>query len=228
MKFNRYALYYVPPPDPNWVRFATSWLGWDMQSGQEVKPPHLPDMPLSLSKITHAPRKYGLHATLKPPFRLAPGVDRDALQAACADLSRSLAPFSFGPLRLTRLGRFLALCPPGSASLLALGAACVRKLDHLRATSSAQEIARRCPDRLTQGQRDNLMTWGYPYVLDDFCFHITLTSRLSKPDLQAARNGLGQFLTPVLPQRTTLTNLALAGEDTQGRFHLIRRFVLSG
>ena len=228
MNFTRYAIYYVPPPDTAWVRFATSWLGWDMQSGQEVKTPHLPDLPLDLRKITHAPRKYGLHATLKPPFRLASGVDRDELEAACADLCLSLAPFCFGPLRLTRLGRFLALCPPESVSLSVLGAACVRDLDHLRAAPSPQEIAQRNPARLTQGQRENLKNWGYPYVLDGFRFHITLTTRLSKPDLKTAHSALDHFLSPLLPQQMTLSNLSLAGEDTQGRFHLIRRFDLSG
>jgi putative phosphonate metabolism protein len=228
MNFTRYAIYYVPPPSEDWVRFATSWLGWDMQTGQAVSPPQLPDLPLPLNKITHAPQKYGLHATLKPPFRLASGVDPEELESACADLSQSLAPVSFGPLRLTRLGQFLALCPPGSASLSALGAACVRQPDHLRAAPGAQEIARRTPDKLTQGQRENLMNWGYPYVLDDFRFHITLTGRLSKLDLEAARNVLDSLLTPLLPRQMTLADLALAGEDTQGKFHLIRRFALSG
>jgi len=228
MKFTRYAIYYAPDRGADWVDFATQWLGWDMQTGQEVKQPHLPDLGLSLADITQAPRKYGLHGTLKPPFRLASGFDQSALEAAVASLCQSLCPVSLGPLRLTRLGRFLALCPASSAPLSAFGASCVTELDHLRARATQQEVERRSNAKLTTRQHANLLNWGYPYVLDEFRFHITLTGRLAKPDLEAAQNVLEGLLTPLLPGQETISNLVLAGEDAQGYFHLIRRFSLSG
>src|SRR5262249_2220033 len=38
--------------------------------------------------------------------------------------------------------------------------------------------ARRNPARLTPRQRDYLERWGYPYVMEEFRFHMTLTGRL--------------------------------------------------
>jgi len=227
MKFTRYAIYYAPDQDTDWVEFATSWLGWDMQTGQKVKQPHLPDLGLPLADIIQVPRRYGLHATLKPPFRLAFGFDKNALENALAGLSQSLCPVSLGPLRLTQLGRFLALCPPSSTPLSALATACVTELDHLRASPTQQEIERRSKAKLSTRQQSNLLKWGYPHVLDDFRFHITLTGRLQKPDLETVQIALDRLLAPLLPQQETISSLVLAGEDQQGYFHLIRRFALS-
>lgn len=228
MRFNRYAIFHAPPPEAPWVQFATSWLGWDMQAGQDVAQPHLPGLTVPLAEVTDAPRRYGLHGTLKAPFRLAPGSSQSDLVSACAALCRRLSPLPLGALRLTRLGRFLALCPSPSPELSALAAACVRQLDPLRAPLSQDEMDRRRPTSLTPRQLANLQSWGYPHVLEDFRFHITLTGRLSKPDLTAVEAALEQSLMPLMPHQTMLGDLALAGEDAQGRFHLLRRFELSG
>jgi len=198
MTFSRYAIYYAPPPDAAWVRFATSLLGWDMQAGQTVDHPHLPDLPLPPSEFTRAPARYGLHATLKPPFHLAAGADQNDLETACADLCRSLSPLSLGRLHLTRMGRFLALCPAPSAQLSTLAAACVRDLDPWRRPATQAEQDRRRNASLTSRQEANLMTWGYPYVQEDFRFHITLTGRLPKPELELVQSALGRALTPLL------------------------------
>jgi len=227
MKFTRYAIYFAPDREAEWVELATRWLGWDMQTGQKVKQPHLPDLGLPLTDIIQAPRRYGLHATLKPPFRLASGFDQAALEATVANLCQTLFPVSHGPLRLTRLGRFLALCPPSSAPLSEIATACVTELDNFRASPTQQEIKRRSNASLTTRQQSNLLEWGYPYVLDDFRFHITLTGRLPKPGLEAVQVALDRLLTPLLPRQETLSNLVLAGEDQEGYFHLIRRFSLS-
>lgn len=228
MDFTRYALYYAPPPSAGWSRIATGWLGWDMQTGQEVAHPVLADLPLPLAEITRAPRKYGLHATLKPPFRQAAGMEPGDLEAACESLVKTLPALSVGPLRLTRLGQFLALCPPATAELSDLAAACVRGLDHLRAPMTQTEYSRRLNTNLTPRQLSNLNIWGYPFVLDDFRFHITLSGRLPKGDLGLVQTVLEQTLVPNLPEMFKITDLALAGQDRDGRFHLLRRFSMSG
>jgi putative phosphonate metabolism protein len=228
MTFTRYALYYAPPPDAPWAQYATSWLGWDMQARQSVAQLQL-DLPLPIAEISKSPRKYGLHATLKPPFRLATGVTRADLESACAELCANLPPLQLENLRLTRMGRFLALCPAEkSPELSALAGNCVRGLDSFRAPFSSDELADRRAAQLSPRQMTNLDTWGYPYVLEDFRFHITLTGRLAKPDLNAVHAVLDRTLTPLLPRRQSITDLALVGEDSEGRFHLLRRFELSG
>jgi len=225
MKFTRYAIYYAPAPKAEWATFATSWLGWDMRAGRPVEHPQIPD--ISVSQITRTPRKYGLHATLKPPFRLADGITQSDLEAACHTLSQRLSPVSLGQLQLTRMGRFLALCQPSSPELSRFAGACVCDLDHLRAPLTPEELARRRKARLTQRQEGNLTTWGYPYVLDDFRFHVTLTGRLSDPDLKTVQSVLDHKLVPLLPLETVITDLALTGEDEAGCLHLLHRFDLS-
>ncbi|PCH66218.1 MAG: phosphonate metabolism protein [Rhodobacteraceae bacterium] len=228
MSFTRYALYYAPPADTGWTRFATSWLGWDMQAGKMRDHPTLPDLPLAIGEITAAPRKYGLHATIKPPFHLAPGTSRATLENACAELCQTQPAFPLGPLRLTPLGRFLALCPPASPVLSEFAARCVRDLDRFRAPLTPDQLTRRRAARLSPRQEANLTAWGYPYVLDDFRFHITLTGRIAKPDLPGVQHVLEQALIPLIPPGLSFGDLTLTGEDENGQFHLLRRFPLQG
>ncbi|TMV07583.1 DUF1045 domain-containing protein [Ruegeria sediminis] len=227
MNFERYAIYFAAPADEDWARFATAWLGWDMDSGAEIAHPHMDG--LDVAAITETPRRYGLHATLKPPFRLADGQSPDALLKACADLAARLPPVTLDGLQIARLGRFLALRPLGDASALdELAAACVRDLDGFRAPTPDAELTRRRANGLSAAQEANLVNWGYPYVLDEFRFHITLTGRLDKPTMAAVQAALDRRLGPLLPAPFVIRDLGLVGEAGDGRFHLIRRLGLSG
>ncbi|MCF6233999.1 MAG: DUF1045 domain-containing protein [Rhodobacteraceae bacterium] len=226
--FTRYALFYLPPAQAGWARFATGWLGWDCLTGGPARHPHLPDLAVPVAEITQSPRKYGLHGTIKPPFRLAKGATFDDLEAACADLCRSLPAIDAGLLRLTRLGRFLALCPDQSPKLSELAGRCVRELDRFRALPTPEEMDRRRAAHLTPRQEGNLKKWGYPHVMDDFRFHITLTGRLAKPVLSTVEMVLETTFAPLLSEDFRLNDLALVGEKPSGKFQLIRRFELSG
>ena len=42
----------------------------------------------------------------------------------------------------------------------------------------AAELERRRKAGLSAAQEKMLLRWGYPYVLDEFRFHLTLTGRL--------------------------------------------------
>ncbi|WP_171176893.1 DUF1045 domain-containing protein [Ruegeria sp. HKCCD8929] len=226
MTFTRYAIYYAPPADAEWTRFGTAWLGWDMETGTEIAQPQVDG--LDVPSITATPRKYGLHGTLKPPFRLAEGQSLLALQEACAALAATRVPVTLAGLKIARLGRFLAARPLGDTSgLNALAAASVRELDGFRAPASDTELARRRASGLTPAQEQNLSQWGYPYVMDDFRFHITLTGRLDKPTLAQVQTALETRIALMLPQPFTITDLALMGEAEDGRFHLIHRYALS-
>jgi len=225
--FTRYAIYFAPPQGAEWSRFGASWLGWDMETGEAL--PHPEVNGLDVAAITATPRKYGLHATMKPPMRLAKGCSLADLEAACATLAATQAPVTLDGLQLARLGRFLALRPLGDESALnALAAACVRDLDAFRAPAPEAELARRRANGLSPEQDQNLVTWGYPYVLDQFRFHITLSGKLPKPELPSVEAALQAHLIPLLPTPFVIKDLALMGEDTEGRFHLIHRYALTG
>ncbi|MDB6452728.1 DUF1045 domain-containing protein [Falsirhodobacter sp. 20TX0035] len=207
----RYAIYYLPPPGPL-ARFGAEWLGWDPEAGIPV------GAPSPQEALVAEPRKYGLHATLKAPFRLAG--DREDLEGAVADLARDLSPVQPGPLKVVRIGRFLALVPQGDATALnAMAGRIVTALDPFRAPLTEAEIARRKPERLTPRQRELLNRWGYPFVMEEFRFHITLTGPC---DLEP--EALEPRLAPVLPADFVIAEICLMGEDEDGMFHLLRRY----
>ena len=227
MEFRRFALYYAPPAQAEWTRTCTAWLGWDMQTGQPVAHPAVAG--LSVDEITATPRKYGLHGTLKPPFRLADGTGLDALRTEAAALAARFAPVSLNGLELVRFGGFLALRPAGSeAALRPLADACVRDLDRFRAAPGPDELARRRGAGLGSAQEANLVQWGYPFVMELFRFHITLTGRLKPPVLDRARAALAERLDSALPRPFVLSDIALVGEAGDGMFHLLDRYPLSG
>lgn len=223
-QMKRYAIYYAPEAGA-FADAAAAWLGWDVQAGQAVAQPQL-DLPQPLADITAEPRKYGFHATLKAPFRLAEGARAEDLAKAVAALATQLRPVTLDGLALTRVGPFLALTPQGDAGPLnALAAQVVTVLDAFRAPLTEAELARRNPDRLTQHQRALLDAWGYPYVLEEFRFHMTLTGALDPATLDAVTAQLAPRLT-VVPRPFALDALSLMGEDAAGRVHLIRRLAL--
>ncbi|MQQ09219.1 DUF1045 domain-containing protein [Epibacterium sp. SM1979] len=227
MTFTRYAIYYAPPADAAWSTFGASWLGWDMEKGAEVEHPDFPE--LDVAAVTATPRKYGLHATMKPPMRLADGQTVEALHVACQALAARQKPVLLDGLEIARLGRFLALRAVGDQTALnALAAACVTELDPFRAPLSDADLEKRRANGLSPEQDAHLVQWGYPYVLDQFRFHITLSGKLPKQELPAVEAALGEALAPLLPNPFEIRDLALMGEAEDGRFHLIHRYALSG
>lgn len=182
MTDRRYAIYYAPPAGHPLHRLGSAWLGRDALAGADVPPPDLPGLrPGERAALTAGPRRYGLHATLKPPFALAPRCREPGLVASVSALAARLAPVPL-PLRLGRLGGFLALLPARPVPALQdLAAACVAELDRFRAAPTAAELARRRAAGLDAEQEAMLQRWGYPHVMGRFRFHITLTGPVAGP-----------------------------------------------
>lgn len=226
---SRYAIYHLPPPGPL-ADFAAAWLGWDCATGHEPPSPDFSDLPAPVrprSALTEDPRRYGFHATLKAPFRLAPGQDEAGLDRAITALAARLAPVDLPGLTLSRLGRFLALVPEApSPALQDLAARCVRDLDPFRAPLTPEEIARRRPDRLTERQRALLDRWGYPHVLEEFRFHMTLTGPLEPVEAEPVQALLADQLPP-LPRPYPIADICLLAEGPDRRFRVLRRYPLT-
>ncbi len=227
-QFERYAVYFMPRPGPL-ADFGARWLGWDVERGAPVAHPELGDLPRPIAEITQTPRKYGLHGTIKPPFRLNNGHTAQDLNHALATLCAEMAPPKITAMSLATIGRFLALKPQGNTDALNLLAGqTVQALDRFRAPATEAELARRRAAKLSAAQDALLVKWGYPYVMDQFRFHITLTGRLADPELAQIKTALSPIFTPMLQTPFPFQDLCLAGEDAQGRFHLIHRHTLSG
>ncbi len=225
-KFNRYAVYYSPEQGAL-TEFCAGWLGWDALRGRPVPHPGHSGLTRPLADITQTPRKYGFHATIKPPFRLAEGTTEPELISAFDQLTREMKTVRLDGLELKNIGRFLALSALGDTSALSeLAASYVRSLDRFRAPLTEEELARRNPDRLRPILRDLLMQWGYPYVMEAFKFHMTLTGRLSKEDIEATANVMRPLLEQLLPSPFIIDSMCLFGEAEDGNFRLIHRAYL--
>lgn len=231
----RYAIYLAPEPQEKLWQFGSAWLGYDAASRVDVKQPALQGIPPDvLREATAHPRLYGLHVTLKAPFRLAEGIGVDALERAVAELARRHAPI--GPFSLALEARqagedavFLCLVPaPMQPTLHRLEAEAVITLDPLRAPLTPGEIARRRPDRLTRRERAHLERYGYPYVLDCFRPHLSLTGPIAADS--PLRPALADYLTaePAMMQLSVLSLLLFEQPEAGARFHIRQRYRLGG
>lgn len=223
MSYSRFAVYCIPP-EGALADFGAAWLGWDVQKGCVASQPVLP----GLHDITMTPRKYGFHGTLKPPFRLADGQNYEGLATVASHLAATLKPAVCDGLTLTTLGGFLALTPRGDVTALRCVAdACVRELDPFRTPAGEDELARRRKAGLSPRQEALLTEWGYPYVMEEFRYHMTLSGRLPKEDLAMWVETVQRHL-PDLPAPFVVDQIALCGERRDGRFEVIHRYALSG
>lgn len=227
-RMNRYAVYFAPRPSAFATR-AAEWLGWDALRGEAVPQPDLPGLPQPPAELTVDPRRYGFHGTIRAPFRLAEGVGEAEVRDCLTQLAERLAPVTCEGLALETLHGFLALTPTGcEAALLDLAALVVECTDDLRAALAPAEIARRRPETLSPRQRELLELWGYPFVMEEFRFHLTLTDRLPSDQTAPVMQTLKAHFAPVLPSPFVIEDLCLFGEDEAGRFHHLHRYPLIG
>lgn len=223
----RYAIYWLP--DGALGAWGEGWLGWSMQQGRALAQPDIVGLPRPLPDLTRAASTYGLHATIKPPFRLAPGQSTPALLAAFQAFCAITPQVNAGALGLSNLDGFLALTPQGNTGALhAMAAQVVTHFDPFRAPASDAELARRRASGLSPNQEAMLTRWGYPYVMQDFRFHVTLTGRVSAQDSAVLQGVLAPILQPLLPDPLQISQLALVGEMQDGGFRTLAHHGLSG
>jgi putative phosphonate metabolism protein len=226
----RYAIYFTPPQDDPLTRLAAGWLGRDAFGGATPDAPETPGLPRAeIVAQTKDARRYGFHATLKAPFRLADGESVAELDEAVAALAGSFEPIAL-PLVLAELDGFLALVPAAAnPALNRLAGDIVRSLDRFRAPLSEAEIARRKPDKLGPELRGNLLRWGYPYVFEAFQFHMTLTDRLPAQERARFRAAVDAAFQAALDRSVMLDALAVFAEPIPGAdFAVTSRHRLQG
>ncbi len=214
----RYAIYFTPPPDAQLTDLAARWLGRDAFSGMDRAALPVDGMADAvMGQMVSDPRRYGFHATLKAPFRLAGFATEASLISAFDSFCASRPAFEIPEIVLHRIDGFFALAPRDPCPALnALADDAVRAFEPFRAPLSEADIARRRPERLSTSERDNLLTWGYPHVFADFQFHMTLTGRIGEAQVGAVRDILTQRFTPVLRRPLEIAGLGLFVEPAQG------------
>jgi putative phosphonate metabolism protein len=213
----RYAIYFVPGPESPLHHLGSTWLGRDAYSGRRLQQPsHVRE------DLTADAARYGFHATLKPPFRLKPAVSPVALASTVQTLAHQHESFSAGPLQLKVLDGFLALVlAEVSLALNDLASDCVQRLDDFRAPPGEAELRKRRLAGLTAEQDALLQRWGYPYVLDQFRFHMTLTSLLSDEEIREVMPRAEEHFASVLGHSILVDALSIMLEAEEGADFLV-------
>ena len=180
--FPRYAVYYASAHGSSLDQFGAELLGYDAWIGAALPfPEGVIEKAPDWRELTEDPRKYGFHGTLKAPMSLAKGKTETGLLAACAAFADQPRPIPRIVPVVQPISGFTAVIPEQpSAELQQLAADCVRDFDPFRSPLTAEDRARRNPARLTARQCEYLDRWGYPYVMEEFRFHMTLTGRLDE------------------------------------------------
>ncbi|MBC05221.1 DUF1045 domain-containing protein [Thalassospira sp.] len=230
-QYQRYGIYYAPEPQSALGQFGNTWLGRDPESSDSLARPAVTGLSdADIAAGTTSPRRYGFHGTLKPPFALSVGKDRAELEASLASLCQTIAPVACGPLMLKSIGRFLALVPTKPVAPLAdLAATLVRELDAFRQPEDEAAMNKRRAAGLTDRQEENLVRWGYPYVMEEFRFHLTLTNKLSDDQIVPFTNALSDLVATLCEAPFVVREVCLFGDPgDQKPFRLLKRFPLAG
>lgn len=214
----RYAVYFTPVQHDPLQQLAARWLGRNAFNNRETERPAIKGMAAAeIVSWTHDPRRYGFHATMKAPFRLAEGVEESEMLRALMYFTSRLDGVTIPRLKVASIGPFFALVPDTPVPALnQLANDVVVALDRFRAPLTEAEIARRRPEKLTPVQLINLKQWGYPYVFDEFQFHMTLTGPVPEKDHARINDVLNELFSPLLQSPVDVGNLALFVETAQG------------
>lgn len=220
----RYAIYLMPLPESPLARAGAKWLGWDAFKGVPCGQPDYDDLSSKdIEAITTSPRHYGFHGTLKAPFRLKEGFSEPEIHEAFDGFIHLQKAQNCLNLEISKLDGFFALTPTHDGNdFSSLAGDIVRHFEPFSAPITMSEYEKRKPHLLTNSQRAYLVEWGYPYVFDEFRFHMTLSNRLSDVDLSRQ---VGAVLSDYFPETLLKQNddfcIALCVEENKQPFNVL-------
>jgi len=198
----------TPAPGSALAAFGDAILGPGPAPGPEA-------LRAILAAHTAEPRRYGFHATLKAPFRLQGEFDHADLLAEVRTFAAAVPTIPALEPAVGLIAGFVAIVPrTASPALDRVAADCVTAFDRFRLPMTAPERSRRLAAGLSPRQAAHLERWGYPFVFEEFRFHMTLTGRIA-PDRRAAIHALLQdeFAKACGYGPIWLDRLALARQD---------------
>jgi len=226
----RYAIYYAPAAGSALDRFGAYLLGRDAWTGEDIAfAEGVVDTVPDWRELTEDARKYGFHATLKAPFHLSHDGGEDDLRAACAAFAAVARPLPQIRPVVEPIGGFIAVIPGDpSPDLQRLAADCVRAFEPFRAPMTPEDRARRKPEHMTPRQVEYLDRWGYPYVMEEFRFHMTLTCRLGADRRAPILAMLRERFAALGLERLAIDRIALfKQDDAKSRFRIIDSWPLA-
>jgi hypothetical protein len=209
----RFALYFAPARDSRLWERAQAWLAQG-----------------DLAEKTVSARRYGFHATIKAPMTLKAGTDRAGLEAALRTFGETAGPVELSGLAPRLIDGFLALTTePQPVGVTRLAETVTLAFEPFRAPLSEAEMARRLQAPLTPRQVELLKAYGYPYVMDQFLLHMTLTDRLAVEEREAMVARAAAWFGDTLAEPIMLDRLVLFREPAPGAdFERLDDYPLSG
>ena len=225
----RLAIYYIPADHSPLGLAAAKWLGRSSSSLTDID--YQAPEAISLKRyreIIATPFHYGFHGTIKPPFRLASGVSVDQVVRRLHSFAANCQGFTLPSLAVTYMHNFFCLRPSHSCKALdQLAADAVILFDEFRRPSDEAELTRRRSAGLTPGQEKSLQKWGYPYLIDEYRFHLTLTGKISNgQEKQILKEELHSRFAPDLLREPPFSSLALFMEENKEPMKLLENFML--
>jgi hypothetical protein len=215
--FQRYAIYWLPEDGSPLAQFGARWFanasGGDDTFGLSPELAHA---------ATKGPAHYRLHATLKAPFRPRDHSVQPDLQRELDLFCQKRRPPSNLRLKPVVFGKHLALMPSGgTAEVDWLAMECATAFDRFRAPLSDRDRERR--GQMTARQAALFEEFGYPYVMSEFRFHVSLAGPLEKDELFRVRDALAPHLNEICQRDYRIESMCLLGEPSDGPFELISR-----
>jgi hypothetical protein len=194
----RYAIYFAPAVGSALWAAGEGWL----------------DQP-EIAPLVRTARRYGFHATLKAPMQLR--TTPEALLAAVAAFAgreRAVALDGLAP-RISN-GHLVLSVEPQPAALSALAARIVTALEPHRAPLDAAARAKRVAEGLSARQAELLDLYGYPHVLEQFQFHMTLSDALADGEAADLLAAAEAWFAPALAVPVRLDRLVVYAEPEPG------------
>ncbi|MGL5167081.1 MAG: DUF1045 domain-containing protein [Afipia sp.] len=228
-QYPRYAIYFVPSADSALYRFGANLIGYDAYSGQPL--PFADGIEAEVAgwkQLTADPRKYGFHATLKAPISLASGRTENELVAAMQEFARTPRAIPVIAPTVRSISSFIAVVPDRPCpELQQFAEDCVTAFDDFRAPLTAADRERRNVSALTDQQVMHLDRWGYPYVFEEFRFHMTLAGSLPAERRAAVKEILRKHFGALDMRSVFIDRLALFRQnDANSGFTIISNWPL--
>ena len=219
----RYSVYFVPEDTSELAAFGRRVLQAE---------PAQNDHPARIA-ITRKAAHYGFHSTLKAPMELAQGIDQGDLLRFVEDFVKMKKPMPLCGIGPNVHKGFHALTLPDSSTATPaideFAADVVRAFDRFRAPLTDADRSRRNPAKLSERQRQNLELYGYPHVIEDFFFHMTLSHRMEHAAESASyHDWLSDLYTKTVTRTPALDRLAVFWQpDRSTAFTRLAEFPLS-
>jgi len=235
-KYSRYAIYYAPPKESSLEEFGRYWFGWDPLNAKLINNKRrinylnrfgIKNL-INIDKNVLIAKKYGFHGTLIPPFKLNKNYSTNTLFKKTEEIAKKLKKFKFYKFKLKKINNFYAFVQnKKNNNINKLSNRLVRELFKFRSPLTKKEIDRRNPSKLSKLQLNILYKWGYPYLMSEFNFHMTLASEVKGNKLYLELKKIERNKEIILNEINNFDKIYIFGENQKGMFENLENFSLS-